>query len=83
VAASLLVHLGREDRAALSAERGLLAASGADDELRWSALSGTYCWALLSQARNSDAEDLAVRVAERIEPQFSTAPRNRSQCGAE
>jgi hypothetical protein len=73
VAASLLVHLGREDLAALGAERGLLAASTADDELLWSALSGTYCWALLGQARNSEAEHLAVHVAERIEPQFSTA----------
>ena len=73
LAADLLVHLGREDLAALGAERGIAAAAACDDELQWATLHGTYAWALLMQARYGDAEQLAIRTAERIEPRFSQA----------
>jgi transcriptional regulator with XRE-family HTH domain len=73
LAANLLVHLGREDLAAVAAERGIVVAKAGDDELQWAALNGAYCWTLLGQARNSDAERLAMRTAERIEPRLSTA----------
>jgi transcriptional regulator with XRE-family HTH domain len=73
LAACLLVHLGREDLAAVGAERAIAAAATGDDELQWATLHGTFCWALLAQARHRTAEGLAARVAERIEPKFSTA----------
>jgi transcriptional regulator with XRE-family HTH domain len=73
VAACLLVQLGREDLAALAAERGLVAANTASDELQWAALNGSYCWALIAQGRNSDAGQFAEKIAARIEPRFSVA----------
>jgi transcriptional regulator with XRE-family HTH domain len=73
VAACLLVHLGREDLAALAAERGAIAANNASDELQWAVLNGVYCWALIAQGRNTEAEQLAGHVAARIEPRFSLA----------
>jgi transcriptional regulator with XRE-family HTH domain len=68
--ADLLVHLGREDLAALGAERGIAAAAAGDDELQWATLHGSYAWALLMQARYEGAEQVAIRIAERIEPRF-------------
>jgi transcriptional regulator with XRE-family HTH domain len=73
LAADLLVHLGREDLAALGAERGIAAAAAGDDELQWATLHGTYAWALMMQGRHSEAEHLAIQVAERIEPRFTRA----------
>jgi hypothetical protein len=73
IAACLLVHLGREDLAAISAERGIAAAAEGDDELLWAVLHGSYAWALIGQARHREAEQVAIRVAERIEPRFTTA----------
>jgi transcriptional regulator with XRE-family HTH domain len=73
LAADLLVHLGREDLAALGAERGIAAAAAGDDELQWATLHGAYAWALLTQARYEEAERVSIRTAERIEPRFSNA----------
>src|SRR6266545_1237161 len=71
--AGLFVHLGREDLAAVSAERGIAAAAGGEDELLWAVLHGSYAWALIGQARHREAEQVAIRAAERIEPRFTTA----------
>lgn len=73
LAGCLLVQLGREDLAALAAERGIGAALLGDDELQWAALHGTYAWALIGQARNLEAEQLAIRAAARVEPDLGTA----------
>jgi transcriptional regulator with XRE-family HTH domain len=73
LAACLLVHLGHEDLAALSAERGILVARSGDDELQWATLHGTYSWALLMQGRHTAAEQLAITTAAQIEPSMSTA----------
>ncbi len=72
-AACLLVHLGREDLAAVGAERAIATAAAGDDELLWATMHGTCAWALISQARHADAERVAIGAAERIEPRFSTA----------
>lgn len=69
--ASLMVHLGRDDLAAIGAERAIVAAHGGDDELLWATLHGTYSWVLLHQARLAEAEELAASMAARIEPSFS------------
>jgi transcriptional regulator with XRE-family HTH domain len=81
LAASLMVHLGRDDLAALASERAIVAAYGGNDELLWVTLHATYSWILLHQARAAEAEDLAVRMAERIEPSFSGDPQQVAAWG--
>jgi transcriptional regulator with XRE-family HTH domain len=73
LAAYLLVHLGRDDLAAIGAERAITAAAAGDDELHSAALLGTYAWVMLHQGRASALADLAAQAAERIEPRLSTA----------
>lgn len=69
--ASLMVHLGRDDLAAIGAERAIVVAHGGEDELLWATLHATYAWVLLHQARLDEAEQLAASMAARIEPSFS------------
>lgn len=71
LAACLMVHMGKQDMAAIGAERALAAALRGDDELQWATLHGTYAWVLLAQGRLEEAERHAARVAERIEPVMS------------
>lgn len=71
--ACLLTQMGRDELAALSAERAIQAATVGDDELQWATLHGTYSWIMLHQARHRDAENHALRIAERIEPSISKA----------
>lgn len=73
LAACLLVHLGREDLAAVGAERGILAARDSGDELQYATLHGTYSWTLLMQARHREAEGFALRAAAMVEPRLSSA----------
>lgn len=73
LAACLLVHLGKDDLAALGAERALHAAEGGGDELQWATLHGTYSWTLLHQGRTRASEDHAVWIAERTEPSMTKA----------
>lgn len=71
LAASLMVHMGKDDLAALAAERAIAAATASDDELLHAGLHGTYAWVLLHQGRLAEAENLAITVARTIEPTFS------------
>lgn len=71
LAASLMVHMGKDDLAAISAERAITAAASGDDELLHATLHGTYAWVLLHQGRLAAAEQLAARMAARLEPSFS------------
>ncbi|MFD1545664.1 helix-turn-helix domain-containing protein [Nonomuraea guangzhouensis] len=71
LAASVMVHLGREDLAAIGAERAIRVARSGTDELLWATLHATYAWVLLHQARLEEAERLAATMAQRIEPAFS------------
>jgi transcriptional regulator with XRE-family HTH domain len=73
LAACLLVHLGRDDLALVGAERAITAATGGADELQWATAHGTYSWVLMNQARNAEAESVARRASERIEPRMSAA----------
>jgi transcriptional regulator with XRE-family HTH domain len=68
--ASLLIHFGRDDLAALAAERGIQVAGRSDDELQWATLHGTYSWTLLHQGRTDAAERHALWVAEQVEPRM-------------
>jgi transcriptional regulator with XRE-family HTH domain len=69
--AALMVHLGKEDLAALAAERAITAAASSGDELLHALLHGTYSWVLLHQGRFTEAEHLAAATADQIEPSFS------------
>ncbi|QVQ52156.1 helix-turn-helix transcriptional regulator [Spiractinospora alimapuensis] len=71
LAACLMVHTGRDDAALLGAARGLATAEEGDDEFRSATLRGTYVWILLRMGRYEDAERLALRAAETIEPTMS------------
>ena len=71
--ACLLVHLGKDDLAALAAERGINAAAAGDDELQWATVHGTFAWTLLHQGRTEASERHALWVAERIEPSIPRA----------
>lgn len=71
LAASVMVHLGRDDLAAISAERAITTARTGNDEMLWATLHATYAWVLLHQARLQEAEQLAASMAARIEPSFS------------
>ncbi|MEV4097395.1 helix-turn-helix domain-containing protein [Streptosporangium saharense] len=74
LAACLLVHTGRDDAAAIAAERAVHAARDGDDNCRLATLYGTYSWVLLHQGRLDEAERLAVKAADEIEPSMSKSP---------
>lgn len=71
LSAALLVHLGKEDLAAVAAERAISAAASAGDEQLHAMMQGTYAWVLLHQGRLEEAERIAAAAADRIEPAFS------------
>jgi transcriptional regulator with XRE-family HTH domain len=71
LAAALMVHMGKEDLAALAAERAIAAATASNDELLHAVLEGTYAWVLLHQGGLTESEHLAAATAVRIEPSFS------------
>ncbi|MBB2913165.1 transcriptional regulator with XRE-family HTH domain [Streptosporangium becharense] len=74
LAACLLVHTGRDDAAAIAAERAINTAKDGDDRYRLATLYGTYSWVMLHQGRLHEAEQLAVTAAEEIEPSMSKSP---------
>jgi transcriptional regulator with XRE-family HTH domain len=69
--AALMVHMGKEDLAAIAAERAVATAATGDDELLHASMRGTYAWVLLHQGRLEEAERLAADAARAIEPAFS------------
>jgi transcriptional regulator with XRE-family HTH domain len=69
--AALMVHMGKEDLAAIAAERAAATAATGDDELLHATMRGTYAWVLLHQGRLDEAERLAADTASAIEPAFS------------
>lgn len=83
-AASMLVHLGHLDLAHQTMERAQAAADQSEDELRCAALAGWMSWLLVHQAgRDDDAQHLAVRTADGIEPDFlRSAPEQISVWGS-
>jgi transcriptional regulator with XRE-family HTH domain len=68
LAADLMVHTGNDDLAAVAAERALAAAARGDDELQHAVLAGTASWVLLHQGRHPDAQLVARRAAEAVQP---------------
>lgn len=82
LAAALMVHMGKEDLAALAAERAVSAATSSGDELLYAFLRGSYSWVLLHQGRLAEAEQLASRAAESIEPSFSAPDKHLAVWGS-
>lgn len=72
--ACVLVHAGNDDLAGVAAIRGLSAAERSSDELQYSALCCTASWVFLHQGRLGEAERVAVRAAERIDPAGRDVP---------
>ncbi|MEU6410259.1 helix-turn-helix transcriptional regulator [Microbispora sp. NPDC046933] len=68
LAGSVLVHTGRDDAAAIAAERAVLAAKHGNDPWRLATQYGVYCWVMLHQGRLEESERLAVTAGEDIEP---------------
>jgi len=82
LAACVLVHTGRDDAAAIAAERAVHACRAGDDQWRLATMYGTYSWVMLHQGRLEEAERLAVRTADGIEPPMSRAtPRQLTAWG--
>ncbi len=68
VAASILTHLREPDAAFMAVRRAVDLASSGDDALFAAALKGSVSWQLMEGGRFVEAERLAVRTAESIEP---------------
>ncbi len=73
LSSALMVHMGKEDLAAIGAERAITAAKASGDELLWAMEFGNYAWIMLHQGRLDESERLASRTAERVEPSFSAS----------
>ncbi|MEU3355635.1 helix-turn-helix transcriptional regulator [Streptomyces sp. NPDC037389] len=74
VAATTLTAFGKEDAAYTALERSMEAAARSDDPRLETIGVSTLSWIFTKQGRISDAERVAVRMAERIEPGFRSAP---------
>ncbi|MCA1672820.1 MAG: helix-turn-helix domain-containing protein [Actinobacteria bacterium] len=75
VAASTLTHLLEPDAAFMAIRRAVELAEGAEDPLLAAALKGSVSWQLMVGGRFLEAEQVAVRTAESIEPHSDvTAP---------
>jgi transcriptional regulator with XRE-family HTH domain len=80
--AALMVHMGKEDLAAVGAERAIAAAKASGDELMYVMELGTYAWVLLHQGRFEESERLASTTAQRIEPAFSASDQHVAVFGS-
>ncbi|AOP50361.1 helix-turn-helix domain-containing protein [Streptomyces lydicus] len=70
VAATTLAALGKEDAAFTALERSMAAAAKGDDPHLETVGFSSLAWVLTKQGRLADAERVALRAAERIEPGF-------------
>jgi transcriptional regulator with XRE-family HTH domain len=68
VAASTLTHLRQPDAGFMAARRAIDIAADGDDALLAGVLKGSVSWQLLVSGRFAEAEQVAVRAAESIEP---------------
>jgi hypothetical protein len=82
LAAALLVHLGKEDVAAIAAERAIAAAASTDDQHLQAMMKGTYAWVLLHQGRLAEAEKIVATAADRIQPPFSAPDKHIAAWGS-
>ncbi|MGI5341205.1 helix-turn-helix domain-containing protein [Streptomyces sp. CA-181903] len=81
VAATTLTAFGKEDAAYTALERSMAAARQSDDPRLEIIGISTLSWIFSKQGRVADAEQVAVRTAERIEPGFRSEPVDLSLWG--
>ncbi|MCA1676751.1 MAG: transcriptional regulator, partial [Actinobacteria bacterium] len=82
VAANTLTHLRQSDAGFMAARRALDLVGGGDDELLAAVLRGSVSWQLLVAGRFLEAERVAVRAAEGIEPHGEVPPQALSVYGS-
>jgi len=68
VAGSTLIHLLQSDAAFMAIRRAIDLAGSGDDALLAAVLKGSLSWQLMVSGRFTDAERIAIRTAEAIEP---------------
>jgi transcriptional regulator with XRE-family HTH domain len=81
-AASTLTHLLQPDAAFMAVRRAVDLASSGDDALLAAALKGSLSWQLMVGGRFVEAERVAVRTAESIEPRGDVAVQELSAYGS-
>lgn len=82
VAASTLTHLLEPDAAFMAIRRAVELAGGAEDPLFAATLKGSVSWQLMVGGRFLEAERIAVRTAEDIEPRSNVAVPHLSAYGS-
>jgi hypothetical protein len=82
VAASTLTHLLEPDAAFLAIRRAVDLAARGDDPLLAAALKGSVSWQLLVGGRFRDAETVALRTAQGIEPHAGVSVQHLSAYGS-
>lgn len=81
VAATTLTALGKEDAAFTAIERAMTAAHQSDDPHLETVGVSSLAWIFTKQGRLEDAERIALACAEKIEPNFRSAPLDLSLWG--
>src|SRR5262249_43876209 len=82
VAAAPLTHLGQPDGGFMAARRALDLVAGGDDALLAAVLKGSVSWQLLVSGRFAEAERVAARAAESIQPHGEVPPQALSVYGS-
>ncbi len=82
VAASTLTHLLQPDAAFMAVRRAVDLASSGDDALLAAALKGSVSWQLMVGGRFVEAERVAIRTAESIEPRGDVPVQELSAYGS-
>jgi len=73
VASCVLCQVGKDVLGYIAADRAIQSAEQGDDELLHATLHGTLGWVFLHQGRYCDAEQVAVKAADAIEPRLGSA----------
>jgi transcriptional regulator with XRE-family HTH domain len=82
VAGSTLIHLIQPDAAFMAVRRAVDLAGSGDDALLAAALKGSLSWQLMVSGRFTEAERVAVRTAESIEPRGKVDMQDLSAYGS-
>jgi len=82
VAGATLTHLRQPDSGFMAVRRALDLVAGGDDALLAAVLKGSVSWQLLVSGRFAEAERVAIRAAESVEPHGDVPPQALSVHGS-